>query len=62
MRNIIIYKKKPYSTLKLFCDIHGIKYNTYNRKKFPIEFKGDFIYKEPLINSFEKANARGQEK
>lgn len=48
-RKIIIYKNKPYSTLKLFCEIHGIKYNTYNRKSFPIEFNGDYIYKEKLI-------------
>ena len=56
-RKIIIYKNKPYSTLKLFCEIHGIKYNTYNRKSFPIEFKGELIHKQPLINSFEKTTS-----
>ena len=50
-RKIIIYKNKPYSNFKLFCEIYGIKYNTYNRKSFPIEFKGDYIHKELLIQN-----------
>ena len=49
MSKIIIYKNKPYSNLKLLCKIIGVKYNTYNRKKFPIEYNGDKIYKEELI-------------
>ena len=49
MRKIIIYKNKPYTTLKKFCELHNIKYNTYNRKTFPIFYKDDYIYKETLI-------------
>ncbi|WBC28390.1 hypothetical protein RPMD05_10 [Rhodobacteraceae phage LS06-2018-MD05] len=48
-RSIIIYKNKPYSTLITFCNMHGLKYNTWIKKQFPIEYLGDFIYKEKLI-------------
>jgi hypothetical protein len=49
MRKIIIYKNQPYSTFKKFCELHGLKYNTWNKKDFPILFDGGLIYKEALI-------------
>ena len=49
--HIIIYKNQPYSNLKLFCKLHNLKINTYSKKKFPIEFKGEYIYKNKLIKN-----------
>jgi len=50
--NIIIltspgFVPEPWGNLKKLCEAKGWKYNTLSRKKFPIEWKGHKIYKEP---------------
>lgn len=49
---VIIYASNPpecYGNLKLFCDLKGIKYNTYSRKKLPFEYEGSKVYRVPFI-------------
>lgn len=38
---------ETWSNLKKLCEVKGWKYNTLSRKKFPIEWEGYKIYKEP---------------
>jgi hypothetical protein len=44
----IIYKTEvpeSYGNLKLFCDVYGLSYNTFSRKKFPFLLDGYEVHK-----------------
>ena len=50
-QTIIIYFADPsegYSDLKKFCKVKGLKYNTWARKKLPIEYKGFTLERIPV--------------
>lgn len=47
--NIIYTTPIPesYSNLKLFCEVKGLKYNTYSKKQLPFDYDGFEVHRVP---------------
>ena len=47
-QSVIIYSTtipECYGNLKLFCDVKGLKYNKYSKKKLPFEHNGYLVHR-----------------
>ena len=52
-QTIIVYKSEVpecYGNLRLFCEVKGIKYNTYVQKKMPFKLNGIEVHRVPFIS------------
>ena len=61
--NVIIYSTPTpecYGNLKLFCDVKGLKYNTYSKKKLPFEHNGYLVHRVLFQSGSFEPQAGGQ--